>query len=118
MLKPFLFVTGVISLALGVLGIFLPLLPTTPFILLSAWCFVKSSPRAHQWLYSQPLLGQSLRDWEQNKSIARSTKIVAVSMIVVSLIVIWLGSIYIGIQIGVSILLCGVSVFIVTRPER
>ena len=118
MLKPFFFVTGFISLALGVIGIFLPLLPTTPFLLLSAWCFLKSSPKAHQWLYNQPSLGKSLRDWEKNKSIARSTKVVAVSMIVISLVVIWLNAIYIGVQVGVSILLCTISVFILTRPER
>ena len=118
MLRPILFVTGATSLALGVLGVFLPLLPTTPFLLLSAWCFLKSSPKAHQWLYNQPVLGKSLRDWEKNKSIARSTKIVAISMILISLVVIWLNAIHIGVKISVTVLLSVVSIFIVTRNEN
>ncbi|MDH5700144.1 MAG: YbaN family protein, partial [Nitrospirota bacterium] len=52
-----LLVVGWVSLALGILGIFFPLLPTTPFILLAASCFSKSSPRLHSRLLNQPLLG-------------------------------------------------------------
>lgn len=118
MLRPFIFLTGAISLALGVIGVFVPLLPTTPFLLLSAWCFLKSSTKAHQWLYNQPALGKSLRDWEKNKSIARSTKIVAISMILISLTVIWLNTIHVGVKIFVSALLSGVSIFILTRNEK
>lgn len=105
------------SLALGIIGAFLPVLPTTPFLLLSAWCFLKSSPKAHQWLYRQPVLGKSLRDWERNKSIAKSTKVIAISMITLSLVFIWLKPLMLWVQIAVTILLVTVSTFIVTRKS-
>lgn len=113
-----LFSLGFISLALGILGAFLPVLPTTPFLLLSAWCFLKSSPKAHQWLYHHQMLGKPLRDWEKNKSIAKSTKVVALSMIVLSLAAMWSKPLMLGVQISVTVLLVCVSVFIVTRNSN
>lgn len=56
---------GWLSIALGVVGIFLPLLPTTPFILLAAWCFSRSSPLFHDWLISHPKLGPIVTTWHQ-----------------------------------------------------
>lgn len=112
-----LFSLGFISLALGILGAFLPVLPTTPFLLLSAWCFLKSSPKAHHWLYQHPMLGKPLRDWEKNKSIASSTKVVALSMIALSLAVMWSKPLMLGVQISVTVLLVCVSIFIVTRKS-
>lgn len=112
-----LFSLGFISLALGIIGAFLPVLPTTPFLLLSAWCFLKSSPKAHNWLYQHPMLGRPLRDWEKNKSIARSTKAVAISMIALSLIVMWIKPLMLWLKISVTILLVCVSIFIITRKS-
>jgi hypothetical protein len=66
--------TGWISLALGVIGIFLPLLPTTPFLLLSAWCFSQSSPRFHDWLLNHPKLGVFITAWTNKEGIDSSVK--------------------------------------------
>ncbi len=112
-----LFVIGVVSVVLGVIGIFVPVLPTTPFIILAAWCFVRSSKRAHDWLYRQPLFGKALRNWEENRSIARSNKIMAIVAILVSLIFIWVKVENDWVKYGVTILLLGVSIFIATRNE-
>ena len=117
LVRTFLFTLGFISLVLGIIGAFLPVLPTTPFLLLSAWCFLKSSPKAHQWLYNQPGLGKSLRDWERDKSIAKSTKVVAISMIMLSLAVLWMKPLMLWLQISVTVLLTVVSTFIVTRKS-
>lgn len=70
-------VVGWISLALGILGIFFPLLPTTPFVLLAASCFSKSSPRLHARLLNQPLVGPMIQNWERESSISQSAKVTA-----------------------------------------
>jgi len=74
-----------ISLALGVLGIFLPLLPTTPFILVAAYGFSKSSERFHQWLLNHKVFGRLVRDWENNGVIRLNAKILATVSIVLML---------------------------------
>lgn len=114
-LRTLLFVTGALSLFLGLLGAFLPVLPTTPFVLLSAWCFLKSSPKAHDWIYRQPLLGEALKNWEETRSISRRTKMVAIPMILVSCILLWVQVQILWLKIAVTLLLTGVSLFILSR---
>ena len=69
---------GFLFLALGLLGIPLPILPSTPFILLAAWFFARSSEKWHSWLLSSNLFGPIIRNWEDNRCISRRTKLVAV----------------------------------------
>jgi len=78
MLKKLLTALGVISLALGILGAFLPLLPTTPFVLLSAYLFAKSSEKFHQRLLNHKIFGQLIRDYNEDKSIPLHAKIIAI----------------------------------------
>ena len=79
--KNLLIILGVISLVLGVVGIFLPLLPTTPFLLLSAWCFVHSSPKRYEWLLNHPRLGAYVRNFHEKRAIPLRAKVVAITMI-------------------------------------
>lgn len=74
-LKPLLMAIGFISLALGVLGIFLPVLPTTPFLLLSAACFARSSQKFYDWLVSHPKLGPYIEGYLNGKGIPLRAKI-------------------------------------------
>ncbi|WP_279432213.1 YbaN family protein [Vibrio viridaestus] len=74
LLRVLLILTGMLSIALGILGIFLPLLPTTPFLLLASACFVKSSPRFHHWLISHPTFGPIIDNWQQNRSVSSKVK--------------------------------------------
>lgn len=72
---------GWISVALGVVGIFLPLLPTTPFLLLGAFCFSKGSERLHHWLMTHPKLGPPIHNWQHNRAISRRIKWLATASI-------------------------------------
>ncbi len=65
---------AVLSLVLGFVGLFLPILPTTPFILLAAWAAARSSPRMLAWLENHRLFGQMLRDWRQGGVVSRKAK--------------------------------------------
>lgn len=74
---------GLLFLLLGGIGVVLPLLPTTPFVLLAAACFAKSSPRMHGWLLQNEIFGPILRDWERSKCISPRVKTLALFMMVV-----------------------------------
>lgn len=76
---------GFLSLALGVIGIFVPLLPTVPFLLLSAFCFSKGSPRLHAWLLAQPRIGPMIREWQAHGVIRTRVKILATGTMLVLL---------------------------------
>jgi uncharacterized protein len=80
-----LIVAGALSLALGVLGMLLPLLPTVPFLLLTAACWSRASPRWHRWLLSRPALGPAIERWERERTVPRRTKLTALALIVLSM---------------------------------
>jgi uncharacterized membrane protein YbaN (DUF454 family) len=85
--KKYLFVSiGFISLGLGILGIFLPILPTTPFLLLSAALFARSSKRWYHWLLYHKVLGKYIRGFLEEKAIPLHIKIVAVSVMWASML--------------------------------
>lgn len=73
---------GLFFVLLAGLGVVLPLLPTTPFVLVAAWCFARSSPRLHAWLLDSQLFGSILRNWEENRCVPLRAKVTAVVMMV------------------------------------
>jgi len=77
----FLIMSGWLSVALGVIGIVLPLLPTTPFILLAGGCFAKSSPRFHQWLLNHSFFGPLIKNYQGKQGMPRHVKIRAIIFI-------------------------------------
>ena len=111
-------ILGVISVVLGAIGIFLPLLPTTPFLLLAGYFFERGSPEFHKKLLEHPKLGPPIRDWEENKRIKRKTKVIALTLIAISSYfpmsnpnISSFGKATIG------LVLCSVAIFISTRNE-
>ena len=117
-LRTFLFVVGVLATILGLIGVALPLLPTVPFILLAAWCFLKSSDRAYRLLRSQKHLDSALTDWEQHRRIRRSTKYLAISMIIASAVFMSFKVAELHIKVPVLGVLLITSIFIATRNEE
>lgn len=106
----FLFL-GILSLVLGVVGVFLPVLPTTPFLLLSATLFLRSSQKLYDWLLSHPYLGEYIRNFKEHKAIPLRVKVVSVSLVWITLLYCalfvarewWMSAMFIAIALGVSI---------------
>ncbi|MCL2413839.1 MAG: YbaN family protein [Bacteroidales bacterium] len=104
-------ILGSISLVLGTLGIFLPLLPTTPFYLLTAWLYMRSSEKLYQKVMSNKYFGTIVRNFHEDKSIPLRTKIIIVSMLWGSILFSaffavsawWLRLLLFAIAIGVTI---------------
>ncbi len=90
LVRGLLWAAGSVSLVLGLIGVVLPGLPTTPFVLLAAACYAKASPRLHAWLLNHRLTGPMLRDWEAHRSLTKRNKLVAVgSMLLMVSFSIW-----------------------------
>lgn len=75
---------GWLAIVLGTLGIVLPLLPTTPFVLLAAWCFARSSPRFHHWLLWRSPFGRYLRHWQRHRAMPPGAKGRAIAVMLVT----------------------------------
>lgn len=113
-----LFSLGVLFVLIGVAGVFLPILPTTPFILCAAWCFLKSSKKAYVWIYSHSIFSGPLKNWEENHAISKSAKLVSLTTITFSAIYTYLAIDGLWVKHIVLVLLTGVSIFIGTRKSQ
>ena len=117
-MKTIWFICGCLTVVLAVIGIFLPLLPTVPFLLLSAFCFARSSERAHTWLLNHPKLGPPIQDWQKSGAIRLSAKRMATICVIAAFGV----SILLGLRWQIlliqAITLSCVMVFIWTRPSE
>ena len=80
-MKIFLAILGCAAFVLGVVGIFVPLLPTTPFLLLAAALWVRSSPRLYEWLLAHRCFGGYIRNFRENRAIPLRVKVVSVSLV-------------------------------------
>lgn len=89
-LKSTYLILGILSLSLGIIGIFLPILPTTPFLLLATFCFSRSSDRLHNWLLSHRVFGPPILDWNEHRVIGVRAKIFSISTISMGLLSVWI----------------------------
>lgn len=118
-LRYFLITISWFFIALGVIGVVLPLLPTTPFLILASICYARSSPRFYNWLMNHPRFGADLRRWVVYGCIRRKTKIIAIGLMAISMIpsIVFLVPL-LSVKIGLSFIGLSVAFFIATRPEE
>ena len=108
---------GLFSLSMGMIGVVVPLLPTTPFILLAAYCFARSSKRLHDWLLNHRHFGPLIENWREHRAIRRSAKVVSTVSIVAIVAISMLFGVKTWILVTQLVVLSGVLVIIWTRPE-
>lgn len=109
--RKLLIILGTISLCFGIIGIFIPILPTTPFLLLSAFCYAKSSKRLYNWLTTHRIFGKYIKNYLEKRGVPTKIKILAISflwtLIGISIFFIikdfWIRIILIAVAIGVSV---------------
>lgn len=108
---------GLGCVALGVVGAILPVMPSTVFFIIALWSFKRSNERLENWLLENRFIGPTLRDWDRDRSMRRSTKILAIAMI-------WLaigGSIFLVHKVWVQVMLAciaiGLTVYLVSVRE-
>ncbi len=109
---------GFLFTGLGFIGAFLPIMPTTVFLLIAAYFFARSSPRFYNWLMNNRLFGQLLRDWKDGKGIPLRAKFLAVGLI--SLTIGFSIFVVPNIIVKIILLICGicVSAYLITRPTK
>ena len=117
MFRPLWILIGLTSLALGIVGVVVPLLPTTPFVLLSAYCFARSSPRLHDRLMANRTFGPLIRNWEQHRAIAPRAKLLAVLSMAAVLGISFIVGAPERVIIIQAVILPATALFILTRPS-
>ena len=103
-------------LALAIVGVFLPVLPTVPFLLLTAWFSAKGSERLHRWLYAHPHLGKLLIDWENQGAISQSSKVIALLMLSVSWLIMYQRIDNTWVLVSLTILIISIAAYLISRP--
>lgn len=110
---------GWLSFALGFIGIFIPILPTTPFMILAAACFSRGSPRFHLWLLQHKIFGPPIVDWQRNRIIRLKFKIVSGLMMSGSCVIIFLSPrIPELVKASVIVFILGMMGFVFTRRSK
>ncbi|NOZ53851.1 MAG: DUF454 domain-containing protein [Gammaproteobacteria bacterium] len=118
-MKPLYFSLGCLFFGLGAIGVVIPVLPTTPFMLLALWAFSKSSNRLHDWLYFHAFFGPPLQQWREYRVIPVMAKVIAITMMMISLgYLLFFSTTSIPVIIIIALfMLCG-ALFILTKPSN
>ena len=109
---------AVACVGLGGIGAVLPLVPTTPFLLLAAWAASRSSPELHEWLYRHPRYGPLLRDWRDHRALRPRVKCLALLLIAASWLTMMMTVASNPVRLVASAVMLTVAVFLATRPAH
>ena len=109
--------TGLAALAIGAVGVVLPLLPTTPFLLVAAFAFARSSERMNDWLREHQVFGPLINNWHRDGSIDPKTKQTAIIVIVATPVITWLLDVPSWVVACQIVVLSAAAIFILTRPS-
>ena len=111
-------ISGLVSLSAGVVGMWIPLIPTTPFLILASFCFARGSPRMHRWLHTRPVIGPALNEWEEFGVIRPRAKLLATAMIAIgATISLALVRLPILFKLLFASLIISLVLFITSRPQ-
>lgn len=102
--------------ALALLGVVIPGLPTTPFVLLAAWAASRGNRRLHAWLLEHPRLGPPLRDWEQQRAVTTRAKVIALAFLAGSWAIMHVRGVRVMWLVAVGVLFVTVGSYVATRP--
>jgi uncharacterized membrane protein YbaN (DUF454 family) len=105
-----------VCVAVGLAGVVIPVLPTTPFILLAAFAADRGSPRLHAWLMRHRVFGPAITDWRASRAVRRGPKVAATAVMGLSAVVLALTA-PMPVAVGTGLLMACVAVWLWTRPE-
>ncbi len=111
------FSLGWVMVALGIIGLILPLMPGTIFLIIAAWCFARSSPRLEAWLLDHPTYGKPLRGWRAAGAIPRSAKIMACAGMTLGFVTfLYTADPSLPLGAGVAVVFLACAAYVVSRP--
>lgn len=115
--RMFWMAVGLLSTGCGIAGVVLPLVPTTPFLLLAAYAFARSSPRLHAWLITHPRLGPPIADWHHHGAISRRAKIMAALVMIATFAGSWAAGVKSTVLVIQAVVLSCAAAFVLTRLD-
>lgn len=110
-------IVGTIALVIGAIGLFLPVIPTTPLILLAAACYYRGSDRLHTWILSSRWFGETIKNYQEGRGLTRDTKVWAISMMCLMILIsAWFFVSSLFVRVAIICVAIGVTVYLVRLP--
>ncbi len=117
MMRGVYIVVGTIALVIGAIGLFLPVIPTTPLVILAAACYYRGSDRLHNWILSSRWFGETVKNYQEGRGLTRDTKVRAISMMwAMILISAWFFVSNLFVRVAIICVAIGVTVYLVRLP--